>query len=139
MKHEDDFISKLMDETYDQVEHPSNELSNHNVVSLFDYFKERENAVESPNANHGVSVFHYSEFLRIKVDDHTLDIPQNLDWVSTTKQDQDNTIYEIVDETFSNVVSELCGTKVKFIVVGNSQVELCSEMPRIAKQGLRAA
>ena len=139
MKHEDDFISKLMDETYNQVEHPTNELSNQNVASLFDYFKEREDEVVASGKTQGVSVHHYTNFLRIKVDGQTLDVPQNLDWVTAKNEGQENTIYEIKDETFSNVVSDLCGTKVKFIVVEKGHVEICAELPTKQRQTPRAA
>lgn len=138
MKHEDDFISKLMDETYNQVEHPSNELSNQNVASLFDYFKEREDAVESSPGG-AVTVNQYNAFLRISVQGQTLDVPKNLDWVSPLKTDEDNAVYEIKDETFSHIVSELCGRTVKFIVIEESSVELCAELPSSFGNTPRAA
>lgn len=130
MKHEDDFITKLLDETYQSVEHPSNELSNQNVASLFDYFKEREDEVEGTlSSKEAITLKTYKRFIRLDVGGKTLDVPEELNWLESYQSPTDEIIYEVRDEAFATVLSELCGTKVRFIIVNGSVVDLKESLP----------
>lgn len=115
MNTEDDFISRLMDETYNGVEHPTNELSNQNVKSLSDYFSKREENLESPSA----SFMEFKSFYRLKHGDRCLDIPKGLGWVNKAVSSNQK-IYEVKDKVLSGVLAELEGKEVERIEVDAS-------------------
>lgn len=115
MNTEDDFISRLMDETYNGVEHPTNELSNQNVKSLSDYFSKREENLESPV----VTFSEFESFYRLKHGDKCLDIPKGLGWVNKSVSNNQK-VYEVKDKVLGNVLAELEGEEVDRIEVDAS-------------------
>lgn len=125
MNTEDDFISKLMDETYQKVEHPENELSNQNVKSLADYFSKREEILGSERA----CFKEFKSFYRLEVDGQSLDIPKNLGWVN---EDQKNghRLYRVTDNVLVGVLSQLRGETVEYIeVTSDGLADFLSDPP----------
>lgn len=125
MKQDDDFISKLMDETYNHVEHPSNELSNQSVVSLADYFKKRETTNKTLNSP-AAAFESFNGFFRITVAGQDLDVPEALNWVKPVNE---NGVLEVKDEAFSSVLSSLCGEKVNYLVIEDDTVSFYESLP----------
>lgn len=115
MNTEDDFISRLMDETYNGVEHPTNELSNQNVKSLADYFSKREEKLDVAD----VTFSEFKSFYRLKHGDKCLDIPKGLGWVDKSNHNNKR-VYMVMDVTLVEVLTELEGEEVNQIEVDSS-------------------
>ncbi len=112
MNNEDDFITRLMDETYSKVEHPSNELSNQNVHSLSDYFSKREDSLYEKKG-----VFKdFGSFWRLSLDDKSLDIPKKLGWMKEVSSSYVK-VFEVTDKVLCEVLTELGGREVSYIEV----------------------
>lgn len=125
MKQDDDFISRLMDETYNHVEHPSNELSNQSVVSLADYFNKRETTDKTLNSP-AAAFESFNGFFRITVAGQDLDIPEALNWIAPINE---NGVLEVKDEAFASVLSSLCGEKINYLVIEDDAVSFYESLP----------
>ncbi|MCF8058027.1 MAG: hypothetical protein K9K67_01925 [Bacteriovoracaceae bacterium] len=131
MSREDDFISKLMDETYEEIGHPICDLSNQNVVALSDYFNEREEGFVGSATNNSIRFETFKNFYRIRVAGKDLDIPEGLRILETIKVFDKQKLFKVEDQTFAKVLSELCGKDVAYVLVQTniSRASLLSQEP----------
>ncbi len=136
MIREDDFISRLMDETYEKIGHPDCELSNQSVVSLSDYFQEKEEGVVKIKSSNGqtapvAKLEIYNCFLRLSIAGKNFDIPEGMNILESVKGEEEQKLFKVEDKVFAKILSNICGIDVAYVLVQpkTSEASLLSEVP----------
>jgi hypothetical protein len=136
MIREDDFISRLMDETYEKIGHPDCELSNQSVVSLSDYFQEKEHGVLISKSSNGMTIpvaklERYKCFLRLSIAGQNLDIPEGMNILESVESEEEQNLFKVEDKIFAKILSNISGIDVAYVLVQpkTSEASLLSEEP----------